>query len=480
MAPGIAGNVYAFDLRFENGILRGDLQEIQPFENASDGPVNIRWDTRSPYPNATWLLTDVAQVELPHGFQKIAQDGIDIPRSNGDYFWDHVQRGHGSGLILLLPAGYTFTYDLVPPISSNVQGYVRIGAKEHRGRIAILYLVEPTSGVHNLRTTWRLRKMSATIAEEVIRINSLPQPAHAPFHITVDEAATQAPAPAAVTPPIGAPPPNGNMSWWKNPAVLVGLISLAGVLITGYWQFVYKPAHEAAKTVLLAFFVKERGTGKPIENAQVILQRPTRQEEQQTDDFGTARFAVDPGKEQALHVRVHAAGYHDGSQEVDAPNKDGGSYSVYLDPNSATPNPPAQNPTDKIMFANPPAQNPGQIAMFAVSGSFQQGYRFSSDSKVTIDTKTGLEVSANITVVGPDDTKEVFTAQPAYNTDSMWQWQNQGSFKGSLDFQEKDRKFIGYSGGLLTHSAYWTPSLGHNITSTDTYLKPISSSETSH
>jgi hypothetical protein len=291
-------------------------------------------------------------VELPHGFQKLGQSGIAIPRSNGDYFWDHVQRGHGSGLILLLPAGYTLAYDLVPPISSNVQGYVRLVAKEHRGRIAILYLIEPAAGVHNLRTTWRLREMSATIAEEVTRINSLPQPAHAPFHITVDEAAAHAPTPASVMPPVGAPLPDGNISSWKNPAVLVALIGLAGLLITGYWQFVYKPAHETAKTVLLAFFVKERGTDKAIDNAQVILQRLTRQEEQQTDSFGTARFAVDPDKEQALHVRVHAAGYLDGSQEIDAPKKDGGSYTVYLDSNSCAAVSPYSTAKAQVEFVN--------------------------------------------------------------------------------------------------------------------------------
>jgi hypothetical protein len=45
---------------------------------------------------------------------------------------------------------------------------------------------------------------------------------------------------------------------------------------------------------------------------------------------------VDPEKEPALHVSVHASGYQDRSQEVDAPKKDGGSYTVYLDANSCT------------------------------------------------------------------------------------------------------------------------------------------------
>jgi hypothetical protein len=32
---------------------------------------------------------------------------------------------------------------------------------------------------------------------------------------------------------------------------------------------------------------------------------------------------------------------------------------------------------------------------------FQEAYTFSSDSKVTIDTKSALECAGNITVVGP-------------------------------------------------------------------------------
>jgi hypothetical protein len=112
-----------------------------------------------------------------------------------------------------------------------------------------------------------------------------------------------------------------------------------------------------------------------------------------------------------------------------------------------------------------------QLITFAISGSFQQGYTYSSESKVTLDAATGLAVSANIIIVGPKS-KEVFAADPAYDTESMWQWQNQGSLGGSLDLQEKQLTFVGYSGGTLTHAAYWTPTLGHNITSSDTVLRP--------
>jgi|HubBroStandDraft_6_1064221.scaffolds.fasta_scaffold66583_3 hypothetical protein len=122
---------------------------------------------------------------------------------------------------------------------------------------------------------------------------------------------------------------------------------------------------------------------------------------------------------------------------------------------------------------------PGNIT-YAVSGSFKQGYTFSSDSTVVIDTKTGLEVDARVMVIAPDNTIEKFIGKPVYNTDRMWQWQGQGSLGGSLDFQDQRNTFVGYSGGMpLTNSAYDTPSLGHIITSTDTFLKPIASPKTS-
>jgi hypothetical protein len=116
---------------------------------------------------------------------------------------------------------------------------------------------------------------------------------------------------------------------------------------------------------------------------------------------------------------------------------------------------------------------------YAVTGSFQKGYRLAEGSKVTIETKSGLEVDADVTVVGPDKTAEKFTARPVYNIDRMWQWQNQGSFGGSLDFQDQQHTFVRYPGGyVLTNSAYWTPALGHNITSSDTVLFPIKASNT--
>jgi hypothetical protein len=120
--------------------------------------------------------------------------------------------------------------------------------------------------------------------------------------------------------------------------------------------------------------------------------------------------------------------------------------------------------TEKL--AQLPEQVVNRIVTFTVSGSFQQGYTLAPTSTVKVDLQTGQAVSANIQVA---NTGETFTGAPVYNTDRMWQWQNQGSLGGSLDFQDQTRTFKNYSGGVtLTNSAYWTPSLGHNVTSSDT------------
>jgi hypothetical protein len=76
-----------------------------------------------------------------------------------------------------------------------------------------------------------------------------------------------------------------------------------------------------------------------------------------------------------------------------------------------------------------------RYTMFNVTGSFQQGYSIDRDSTILIDGETGAEMDANITVFGPNNSKETFTAKPNYGIESMYQWQNQGSLGGSLDFQ---------------------------------------------
>jgi predicted acylesterase/phospholipase RssA len=122
---------------------------------------------------------------------------------------------------------------------------------------------------------------------------------------------------------------------------------------------------------------------------------------------------------------------------------------------------------------------PPKYIEYSLSGTFEQGYRLSPESMIVIDTTSGKEISARILVEGPNAVREEFVGEPNYNTDRMWQWQNQGSLGGSLDFQDQKNTFIRYLGGaVLSNSAYWTPALGHNITSSDTTFQPILNSKT--
>ena len=106
---GLAGNVYAFDLRIQGGVLVGDLDEVQPSGEAVGEVVNLRWDTIS---NSCSLLDDVAYVELPAGYEKLPRQYHVPLGSSGDgeiYFWDHTLRGFASAIILVLPREWTLS-----------------------------------------------------------------------------------------------------------------------------------------------------------------------------------------------------------------------------------------------------------------------------------------------------------------------------------------------------------------------------------
>ena len=330
----VAGNVYALDLRFEGDDLVGDLDEVQPMQGAVDGPIHIRWETVPRDRNYCVLLGGVAGVELPSGYEKLPQHGgVPISPAGANYFWDHVQLGYGSALVLLLPDGFTLSSDLAAPINCNVPGYTRLSAKAYNNRIAVLFLIEPDVGVASLRTTWRMAKFSGAVSAEVQRINALPKQDREPQHILVDQTSR---IPVLFPPVIPLPPDGGSSNWWKTPAVIAAYIGLLGVLVTVYLQYFNKPV----KTVWLAIFVKEQGSSdKPIPNAKVTLERPTRREEQTAESQGTARFQVDPEKEQNLGVTVKAMGYRDRSLSIGAPKSDG-NYTVYLDPDPPPPPPP--------------------------------------------------------------------------------------------------------------------------------------------
>jgi hypothetical protein len=158
-----------------------------------------------------------------------------------------------------------------------------------------------------------------------------------------------------------------------------------------------------------------------------------------------------------------------------------------VQPSTPPNNAPSNQPDNQIPSGVEQAQHqplpPEKLlryTTFSISGELQQGYKFADDSTVVIDRDTGREVDAKITVIASDGSKEVFIATPWYQDDvgSMWQWQGQGSLKGSLDFQYKPHTFVDYVGGKpLSHSAYQRPN-DPIVLSTNTILRPIATAST--
>jgi hypothetical protein len=130
---------------------------------------------------------------------------------------------------------------------------------------------------------------------------------------------------------------------------------------------------------------------------------------------------------------------------------------------------------EKPSHQSQPPEKLLRYTTFSVSGEFQHGYKFSDDSTVVIDRDTGHEIDAKITVMAPDSSTEVFIAKPWYQDDAgtTWQWQSQGSLRGSLDLQNKPHTFVDYTGGIpLSNSAYGRPN-ETPVSSTNTKLRPV-------
>jgi hypothetical protein len=122
------------------------------------------------------------------------------------------------------------------------------------------------------------------------------------------------------------------------------------------------------------------------------------------------------------------------------------------------------------------AQGQNQMIRMAISGTFDNGYAYASESTVDYNLKTGLVIGAHIVI---KETGEAFYGTPAYQDNSMWQWQGQGSNGGSLDLQLKPRTFVNFYGGqFLSHAAYVTHGLNGIVVSDNTSFSKVAATFT--
>jgi hypothetical protein len=99
--------------------------------------------------------------------------------------------------------------------------------------------------------------------------------------------------------------------------IVVGVLSLVGVLVVGWWQFAQK---SSGQSHTYAINVKDVSSMKPIEHAQVTLAWPSHNELRPTGSDGEASFQV-PGSSKAIraHVYVEAANYTSQDRDVNIP-----------------------------------------------------------------------------------------------------------------------------------------------------------------
>ena len=150
-----------------------------------------------------------------------------------------------------------------PPINAEGTGGSRLSAKEHNGRVAILFTFEPDSAV-NLRTSWTLTALNASVESEVSRINSLPEHRSQAPHMAVDPDGERQPYARVPIPP----PAPGPRRWYRRRPVWIGAAILILVALgIGGAVAVYRRKCPEVK-VPTSHFVKETKTAQ---NRKVIV-----------------------------------------------------------------------------------------------------------------------------------------------------------------------------------------------------------------
>lgn len=114
---------------------------------------------------------------------------------------------------------------------------------------------------------------------------------------------------------------------FKSPQVIAAILALTGVLVVGYWQFIYKGGSKEAyippHTVQLRVVVRELSGQSPIPNAQVEIADGAHHLQELSDAKGyTGSFPLAVSGTGTIAVMATAAGFERTTINLDRPSND--------------------------------------------------------------------------------------------------------------------------------------------------------------
>lgn len=141
----------------------------------------------------------------------------------------------------------------------------------------------------------------------------------------------------------------------KTPAwlmILLALIPVLGVIIVGYWQFVYKPSQqEQVKTIPYTGRVRDDQTNQPVVKAKVSIEEDQKVPQvQETDSDGIFHVYL-PESVKEVRILVDAGGYKPLDRRVSLTRT--GIEDIRLQPNATAPPAAVPSPSQKTGPSGP-------------------------------------------------------------------------------------------------------------------------------
>lgn len=193
---------------------------------------------------------------------------------------------------------------------------------EDRGRI------DPSDGHTTLRPTDKTSSVDITVSYEGRQKSKTLTPAETFCEFVFPDITLATPIPVPTPAPVpvpapapepAAPPPVGpGVPLWRNPTVVVALISAIPIVLGAYWQFVLRGSDKDADQVTVIVYVKDRSSHAPVPQATVLLEGVDPQSPAPVDSNGTAMFPLVKAKGKTVTIVADAPNYARGSLTLKA------------------------------------------------------------------------------------------------------------------------------------------------------------------